>query len=146
MIQTDAPRSVRDLLPHEPPMILLDCLLEQRSEFVRCGVQITEQSMFFEDGGVPGEVAIEYMAQAVGVYGGLDAISKNEVIGIGFIVAVREFDCFVERFDLGDQLIVDVTHLWGESSLGRFEAEVRRGEDLAAKATISVYVERENQP
>ena len=56
---------VKELLPHDPPMVLLDRVTSYDESTLTAEVDISTESMFCGDDGVPGWVGVEYMAQAV---------------------------------------------------------------------------------
>ncbi|MBI5545540.1 MAG: 3-hydroxylacyl-ACP dehydratase, partial [Deltaproteobacteria bacterium] len=122
-----------ELLPHTPPMILIDEVLEYQFPHVRCRATIRPDSVFVEDGKVPGLVCIEYMAQTIGAIVGLGARSKGQPIRIGFLLGTREMSVEVDHFEVGDELILDADHVFGEEMLGSFKCSVsRRGQNVAS--------------
>jgi predicted hotdog family 3-hydroxylacyl-ACP dehydratase len=134
---------VRDLVPHQPPMLLLDALRSCAEDSVTCTVTIRPDSMFAEghDGErrVPAVVGLEYMAQSVAVYAGLTARRAGRPPRIGFLIGCRELRLEVEGFSVGDTLDVEVRRLWGESDLGSFACAVRRAGEILVSGTLSVY-------
>jgi predicted hotdog family 3-hydroxylacyl-ACP dehydratase len=81
---------IQDLLPHRPPMLLLDAVVGFDEESAQCSVTIHESSTFFDDGGVPAWVALEYCAQCVAAFAGLKAHHSGGEPRIGLLVAARE--------------------------------------------------------
>ena len=65
--------AVRSVVPHGPPMILLDRIVDAGEGFVRCEVDIRPESLFVHDGRVRNVVGLEYMAQCIAVYAGLQS-------------------------------------------------------------------------
>ena len=130
---------LRDLVPHRPPMLLLDELVSSDDEHTVCAVTIRPDSMFAEAGRVPAWVALEYCAQCVAVFAGLRARSRGEPPRLGLLVAARDLTLEVDAFEQGDVLQVSVRSVFGESRVGRFECEVRRAGIAVANATLSVY-------
>ena len=134
---------VRELVPHEPPMLLLDALRSHDAESVTCTVRIHPDSMFVEEHGgvrsVPAVVGVEYMAQSVAAYAGLTARREGRAPRIGFLIGCRELRLAVEAFAVGDVLDVEVRRIWGEENLGSFACAIRRGGELVASGNLSVY-------
>ncbi len=63
-----------ELIPHSEPMILIDELVEATSDHASAKVTIREDSMFSNAaGGVPAWIGIEYMAQTVSAFAGMEA-------------------------------------------------------------------------
>ena len=131
--------AIGELVPHRPPMILLDRMLDYAAGHARCAVQLRDDSPFVEDGRVRALVAIEYMAQAVAAYAGMRSREKGERPSIGFLLGTRELRLPVDFFQAGDALLVDVEHLFGDEQLGSFRCVVRRGDEMVGEAVLSVY-------
>ena len=94
--------------------------------------------MFAERGEVPALVAIEYMAQTVGVWAGLDALRRNQPPRMGLLLGTRELQLTVDAFYAGDQLRIEAQHTWGDESLGNFHCEVKRRGETVARADLNV--------
>ena len=72
---------IEQLVPHKPPMILIDRMIETTDTACTCEVTITPQTLFIESAGVPAFVGLEYMAQAVAAYGGYKAYLSRATHG-----------------------------------------------------------------
>ena len=131
--------SLAEILPHAPPMILLDELLEFRPGRARCAVRLGPGSPLVEGGRVRALVCIEYMAQAVAAYAGMVSRAAGRPPRIGFLLGTRELRLSTPFLCEGDSLIVDVEHVFGDDQIGSFRCRVLRGEETVAEATLSVY-------
>ena len=80
---------IEALVPHKPPMLLLDRVLSYSTDYVSCEVEIRVDSPFVRDGVVPAIVGLEYMAQCVAAFAGLSARHKGEAPRIGFLLGSR---------------------------------------------------------
>jgi predicted hotdog family 3-hydroxylacyl-ACP dehydratase len=89
---------------------------------------------------VPAAVGVEYMAQAIAVYAGLQA-APHQRRSIGYVIAVRKLSIAVPAFTVDESLAVRAQRQWGEDRLGRFEAWIERERDgqRLAHAFMSVY-------
>jgi predicted hotdog family 3-hydroxylacyl-ACP dehydratase len=130
---------VSDLLPHTGRMVLVDEVVFSEPDRVRCRLTIRPDSLFVNDGRVRAAVAVEYMAQAIGVYAGLRAHAAGRPIEVGYLIGTRQLTLDRDHFEVGDELMVDAEHLWGEEHLGSFRCVVRRGADIVAEAVLNVY-------
>ena len=83
--------SLSEILPHAPPMILLDELLEFTPGRVRCAVRLRPDSPLIEGGKVRALVCVEYMAQAVAAYAGMVSRTAGQPPRIGFLLAPPYF-------------------------------------------------------
>ena len=129
-----------EVLPHRPPMILLDSIQSYEPPEICCSVTIGEESMFAEPDGVPAIVAMEYMAQCAAAYAGMQ---KHYGDGggpqPGYLLGTRCIDLHVDRFRFADRLLVVAQHVWGRDGLASFDCEVTRDGRTMAIATLSVY-------
>jgi predicted hotdog family 3-hydroxylacyl-ACP dehydratase len=137
---------VAELLPHSPPMILVDELVLVEGPRTVCRVTLRPDSPFAEGGRVPAAAAIEYMAQTVGVYAGLRARGHGEPPRIGYLLGTRDMTLELDSFAVGDELLVEAVHVWGDEALGSFDCAVRRGGETVAVATLNVYQGAEPPP
>ncbi len=128
-----------DLLPHRPPMILLDRVIGEQDQGVTCEVTIAESSLFVRDGVVPAVVFVEYMAQAIAAYAGLKAGRNSETVRVGLLLGAREIRFFAAGARVGDRLEVSADRRFGDELLGNFQCEVRRGGEVLAHGALSVY-------
>jgi predicted hotdog family 3-hydroxylacyl-ACP dehydratase len=126
------------LVPHRPPMLLLDhvCLAEETK--VACEVTLHDDSPFVEHHRVRGAIALEYMAQCVGAFAGLRALARGEPIPVGYLVGAREVVFEIDHFEVGDALRVEVDHVFGDTQLGHFMCRVLRGGRAVASAALHV--------
>ncbi len=130
---------IAELVPHGPPMILLDEMVEYGAGRARCAVRLRPDSPLVEDGRVRSLVAIEYMAQAVAAYAGMRSRARGEAPHLGFLLGSREVTLAVEHFRTGDALEIEVEHVFGDEQLGSFRCAVRRDGETVAEAVLSVY-------
>jgi predicted hotdog family 3-hydroxylacyl-ACP dehydratase len=120
-------------------MILVDELLSSEGGKARARVVVRPESMFVEQGRVPAVIAIEYMAQAVGLQAGMESRRKGNPIRVGYLLGTREMTLEVDHFEVGDELVVEVERLFGEEQLGSFRCSILRGDKQVAAAVLSVY-------
>ncbi len=130
---------VAELLPHAPPMILIDEVVEAAEGRIAARVTLRPASPFVEDGRVPAIVAIEYMAQTIGAYAGLRARAAGGAPKIGFLLGTRELALEVDAFAVGDELRIEALHVWGDEQIGSFRCEVLRAGRTLASALVNVY-------
>jgi 3-oxoacyl-[acyl-carrier-protein] synthase-1 len=128
-----------ELVPHKPPMLLLDRVLSYSTDRVCCAVEIRADSPFAGPGGVPAVVGVEYMAQCIAVYAGLAARDKGDPVRVGFLLGSREVRLDAETFAVGDRLEVEARRTWGDNDLGSFACHVRRGAEVLVHGNLTVY-------
>ena len=129
---------VRELLPHEPPMVFLDRVVSFEENRLTTEINVDRESPFCEDDGMPAWVGIEYMAQSVAAYAGVQSRLRGDPPLLGFLLGTRAYECSVSRFPLGETLKVFVEQLFSESGLGAFSCSIETDRPVAS-ATINVY-------
>lgn len=130
---------VRDLLPHDPPMILVDELISFEPTGVLVRARIREGQPWAREGRVSPTFCIEYMAQAVGCYAGMTARARGQDVRIGFLLGTRELTLEADSLYVGDLLTISAKHVFGDEKLGSFECEIHRGDERVATATLNVF-------
>jgi predicted hotdog family 3-hydroxylacyl-ACP dehydratase len=135
----DCPYPIAALLPHRPPMILLDKVVAYDDSSIIAGVTIKESSLFLEHEGVPGHVAIEYMAQACGAYAGAQALDTGGRVKVGFLLGTRLCRVLVPWFRIGDVLLVTASIVFHDEHMAAFDCRIEIDGRLAADAQLKVY-------
>lgn len=132
------PWSVPELLPHSGTMILLDDAIEAGNGWVKSGVQIGEDSLFFLSSlGVPAWVGIEYMAQTVAMYSGIQSRRAGKDTNIGLLLGTRSYSVMTDYFVLGSYLTIHAHEVWQDGQMAVFECHIESSKCLA-KARINV--------
>lgn len=136
----DCPYPIAELLPHAPPMILLDRVAGWDTGRLDALVTIQSDSLFYEPGnGVPCHVGIEYMAQACGAYAGLEAKQAGLPVRIGFLLGTRHYASQVPWFRLGEMLMVSIAEVLREGPMGVFDCRIAHDGSDVATARLNVY-------
>lgn len=136
----DCPYAVAELLPHAPPMVLLDRVTGWDDGRLEATVEIRGDSPFYAPGyGVPAHVGIEYMAQACGAIAGLEAKHAGQPVRIGFLLGTRRYASAARWFRLGEILTVGITEVLRESVMGVFDCRITRDGRELASARLNVY-------
>ena len=135
----ECPYSIEALLIHRPPMLLLDKVIGYNESEVVASVIITESSRFLTPEGVPGHVAVEYMAQACGAYAGAMALDAGAPVKIGLLLGTRMCRVLVPWFRIGDRLLVSASIVFHDEQLAAFDCKIEIGGRLVADAQLKVY-------
>ena len=136
--------SLEDLLPHRPPMVLIDEVesfdFEKKRLVAR--VTITEKQLFYTAGGVPNWVAIEYMAQtAAALVGYYDRhVAPGQPVRPGLLLGTRKLDLKLERFEAGKTYHVVAENAFSDSDAASFVCRIEddTGETVAT-ANLNAY-------
>ena len=134
---------IKQVLPHQAPMILIDTLARYDVDSCCCTVTITPQSPFYNTlkKGVPSYIGSEYMAQAIAAFAGAHALDDNEAVQIGFLLGSRKYKTMRSYFQLAEKLNITIKELYREDSgLRVFECEILTVENMViAQANINVF-------
>ena len=139
MISMKEPLAIAPFLPHRAPMILLDYLVDYREDYVHARVTITKQSPFYEDDGVPAYVSLEYMAQAVAAWTGIQSKEKHQQPKIGFLLGSRQLDFSIQKFKNGVTLDVYGQMNYFENNLASFDCRVEFNGRSVVTGGITVF-------
>lgn len=133
---------IAELLPHQPPAILLDEIVEQTADGVVARACIQDTHPFFDPelGGVPVWVGIELMAQAVGAHAGLLGRQQGSPPRLGYLLGARRFAAGVAAFPPQSELRVEVGCQYLEDSgLGAYDCRIWQASEEWARAVITVF-------
>jgi len=130
---------MRDLLPHDGSMVLLDQVEAMQDNGLTASVVISEDSLFADAQGVPAWVGLEYMGQAIAAYAGLCARRDGEPVRIGFLVSTRRYHPGCSYFPFGTRLAVSVEAITTGPGLQVFECTIS-GPGIHASANLNVYM------
>ncbi len=130
---------IEAVLPHRPPMILLDRVEDDGEGYLRCSVTLREDSPFVENGAVSSVVVVEYMAQCVAAYSGLKAVRRGDPARIGYLLGTRSVELAAATCEVGEELIVRAEHVWGDDALGQFDCTVHSAGRLVAAGVLNVF-------
>lgn len=102
--------SVDQVVPHTGTMSLLDKIVAYDEESLTAQVFITPQTLFLEEQGVPGWLGIEYMAQTIAAYAGVQRQLQGLEAQVGFLVGSRRYECSHPWFPLGSTLTIKIEY------------------------------------
>lgn len=133
--------SIKDLLPHAPPMILLDEMVEVDERGCACRITIREDNPLFHRDGLPSYAGLEFMAQTIGALSGYRAIRQGLPVKLGFLLGTPYLRSSIKVFSTGQTLRIRIDHAWGERELLRFACRIHDEltRDLLQEAEVNVY-------
>lgn len=134
------PPPILELIPHRPPMLLLDRVLAFEADRVVCAARPTLGGVFVTDGAIAGVVTLEYMAQATAACLALARPDDRAVGARGLLIAARRFSiaCGVIAVDTELEVVAALTATLGAAA--SFVCSVDAlGKNLAS-AELTVYL------
>ncbi len=130
--------TIAEMLPHRPPMILIDAVTAFDFETITCTRRVDASEPYVVDGRVPATVAIEYLAQTVATQRGLDGLLRGLPVVKGVLAACRSMELHVGEFSVGDELTIHARALGQMAHIASFRGSIERGGRVVAEAVIQV--------
>jgi predicted hotdog family 3-hydroxylacyl-ACP dehydratase len=135
------PCAIAPYVPHGRAMCLLDTLLEVDDDHLVAEVTPRASDLFATDDAIPGWVGLEWLAQAVAAWAGVQGAARGEAPSIGFLLGVRRYHSLVSNFPFGRPVRVEITLDFHSANglgafLGRLLAE---GGQVLASGTLNVF-------
>lgn len=137
---------IEDLVPHAPPALALDELVECRDGHAHTRLVVRDGALLVQDGGVDTVVAIEWMAQTVAACLGYEAFLGGIGVRVGMVVASRQFAIVRPRLRVGERFDVHARRLRGTDDISSFEGEVRDGDGEVVARAVMTLVHSEKPP
>jgi len=131
-------RDLALLLPHRPPSVLLDEVLDYGNEHASARLRVHAQSNYFDrqQRGVPAWVGVEYMAQTLAIWAGDQRLQRGRPVNIALLVAVRQYRSNVPVFAEGVELTINATLILSEDTAAVFDCEIV-GQGVFVSARLS---------
>ncbi|MBX2867272.1 MAG: hypothetical protein KTR18_01245 [Acidiferrobacterales bacterium] len=133
-------------LPHRPPMLLLDRLLDVQSTCSEAAIQITSDSTFYiPHKGVPAWIGIEYMGQTAAAIAGYQLEAGTLAPHVGLLLGTRKYRAAIEWFAPGTDLRVRCNERGVmPGGIATFQCEIAlieasQSESVVATANLTVY-------
>lgn len=137
----ELPCDIAPYVPHSRGMCLLDRLLEVDEERLLAEVTPRRDNLFAADEGIPGWIGIEWLAQAIAAWAGVQAVSHGDAPRIGFLLGTRRYHTQLVLFPFGEPIGVEVSlDFRADNGLAAFRGRLlnNQGQPLAT-ATLNVF-------
>jgi len=138
--------TLEDLLPHRPPMTLIDEVesFDPEAKTLTAKVTITPAQIFHfgAEEGVPNWVAIEYMAQASAALAGCHDrhVAPDAPARPGLLLGTRRLELKLDRFETGRTYRVTATTAFWDQDAAAFDCLIRDDAgEVVATATLNAY-------
>lgn len=144
--KTPTSTPVDALLPHRGSLLLVDTLLDYDAERVRVGLTVRDAPPFGDGcGSVPAYIGLEYMAQAISVFSGLEMLSIGVAPKIGLLIGTRRYHASVPQFSHGAALVVTALRVMGgDEALWVFDCTITDAAGtLLASAEVKAFRPRD---
>jgi len=130
---------VAELVPHSGKMSLLSRILDYGENWMLSEIDITADSMFADERGVPAWIGLEYMAQTIAAYAGLQERIKGGAPKIGLLLGSRNYSSSTDYFARGQTFRVRAElEMVADNGLNVFNC-VLEGDETRATAVVNVF-------
>ena len=131
--------AIEELLPHSGPMLLVDRVLQSEHDYVVCALKVRSEGLFDSDNQVPALLGLEYMAQTIAAFSGLQARQKKEKPRLGFLLGTRKFITNVAQIRCGTALTISARQsIKTSDGMAAFECTLE-GDNIKQTATLTVF-------
>ena len=127
------------LMPHSAPMVLIDRLVDAREDFVHTQVDIRQGIPFFDNASVPSYVGLEYMAQNIAVWSGLQSQKQGGSPKIGFLVGSRTLTFNTPVFSEGTTLDIFGQMIFHSEEMASFDCWIDHDGKRLSEARLNVF-------
>lgn len=137
------PCSAEILVPHRPPMLLVDTLLERDGDRATASAVVPQNGICVDpDQGILPEFFIEVIAQTMAAVNGYDALCAGKNPQDGFLVGIDEFS-FEAVPALGKTIRIEVEKTFEFGAVKIIRGQVFDEDMLLASGTIKVWENKE---
>lgn len=138
------PLPAQDLVPHRPPMLLIDQLVEGGDGGGTAEAVISSDHLFLDGDRLHDAALLEVMAQAFAAVKGLEDRRQGKTPAMGFLVGAKRMRWYLPAW-VGDRLTVRIKKVGETEGFTLAEGKVERRGELLAEGTIMVYVPMERR-
>lgn len=134
------PMSAGRLIPHRPPMLLVDRLLTAESDSGTVEACFDSGSILVNSRGEVDEVVlVELLAQGYAAIKGYEDLSNGTPVKEGFLVGVRKLRISGQAF-AGDRLLITIRTVGTFEGFAVVEGEIRRKDEIIAAGTLKLLL------
>jgi predicted hotdog family 3-hydroxylacyl-ACP dehydratase len=132
--------NVLDILPQQPPFVMIDSLLHCDRETTKTALQVRDENIFCHDGHLSESGLIENIAQTCAArMGYINKYICRDTVKLGFIGAIRNME--THRLPrTGEQLVTQINTLEEIFQMTLVNAHIQAGEELIASCEMKISI------
>ena len=136
---TYLPVEASRVVPHQPPMLLLDRLLEVKERASVCEMTVRPDMIFVDGAGKLDDACYpELISQAIAAQEGFRRMGSQDTPQEGFLLGVKKMEISGVA-QVGDTLRIEVFKTARYGEFGIIDGTVFRGEELIARGELKVW-------
>ncbi len=133
------PVDAAQLVPHKPPMLLIDRLLEVKERASLSEMTVREDMVFVgEDGKLDDAAYAEVLSQAIAAQEGFRKLGSRDPQQEGFLLGIKNLE-ILGSARIGDTLRISVFKAAKFGDFGIIRGEVRNGDARIARGEVKVW-------
>jgi radical SAM protein with 4Fe4S-binding SPASM domain len=133
------PTDANKLVPHKPPMLIIDKVLEVSERKCVAEVNITEEMVFIgEDGRLDEASYPEIISQAIAADKGFRNLGNQNCQAEGFLLGIKNLEVLGDA-RVGDKLHVSVFKAAQYGDFGIIHGEVFKGQEMIARGEVKIW-------
>jgi len=137
------PIPAEQLIPHRPPIRIIDRLLSYDGlQGVVESVIQPDSICIADDGAIDWAAMVELIAQSFAAVKGYADLLEGKPVNKGFLVGVKRF-VFHKTANGGERLLVFISPVGETDEFALAEGRVMRGEEVLATGNVMVWIPRE---
>jgi 3-hydroxyacyl-[acyl-carrier-protein] dehydratase len=138
------PISAIELIPHRPPLCLIDKLIRYKNEAGCVTARINMDHPFINMDGILEPIAlVEIIAQAYAAIVGYRDLTEGKSVERGFLVGIRKFQ-ILHQVKIGDQLQIDVATIGKFSGFAVADGQKSCNNRIVAEGSIKLWTTEES--
>jgi radical SAM protein with 4Fe4S-binding SPASM domain len=127
------------LVPHKPPMLLIERLLEMKERSSVSEMTVRPDMIFVGDGDKLDDATYpEILSQAIAAQEGFRKLGCRETQPEGYMLGLKNLE-ILGSAQVGDQLLISVRKTAKYGDFGIIQGEVRRGDEVIARGEVKVW-------
>ena len=131
-------RSLAELVPHRPPMLLVDELVSHEGRRIVCRTTIREDHPFLAGGRISSVLAVELFAQTAAALVGLLAPPGGPSMTTGALLGSRQIKLYTDALAAGDVLDIHCEESWTIEMAAQIDCALYRAGVKIAEGSINV--------
>lgn len=138
LLPLEFPIKAETLVPHRPPMLFVDCLLERSGDTAKGRATFPTSGICFSSDRLLPEFYIELIAQTCAMAKGYDCLKAGSALRSGMLVGLDSFKFQPIDYKV-EKLIIEVDKKFEFGSITLIEGKVWAGDSLLAQGEIKVW-------
>ncbi|MEG1983118.1 MAG: hydroxymyristoyl-ACP dehydratase [Alistipes sp.] len=133
-------QTIQQLIPQRPPIVEIDDFYGIEASQALCGLSVRADNLLVQDDFLSEAGVLEHMAQSAAARAGYIAVSRHEVVRLGFIGSVNNAS-FVRLPHIGEHITTTVEVLETVMNIALIAVTSRVKGELIAECRMKIFTE-----